>query len=269
MSLLRLIARLDVKGPNVVKGVMMEGLRVVGDPEELACRYAQEGADELLYLDIVASLYGRNQLADLLERTTAKVFIPVCVGGGISGIAEVQRLLDSGADKVAVNTAAIRNPRLISDIARRYGSQAICVSIEAKKTANGWEAYTDNGRERSGRDACVWAQEAIERGAGEILLTSVDCEGTRKGFDTELVREIAPKASVPVIACGGMGAIAHAVDVIRNGKADAIAFATCLHYNLLTIKEIRDACQSYRQDLLGQGSENKKMLGMDGVNSQI
>lgn len=253
MSLLRLIARLDIKGPNVVKGIHMEGLRVVGRPEELARRYAEEGADELLYLDIVASLYGRNQLADLLERTTHHVFIPVCVGGGISSIAEVQRLLDAGADKVALNTAAIRNPQLISDIANRYGSQAICISIEAKRNSHGWESYTDNGRERSGRDACAWAREAVERGAGEILLTSIDCEGTRKGFDVALVKALASALPVPVIACGGMGSPEHLREVIHEGQADAVAMASVLHYKQHTIGELRNGL-AHQRKLSAQGN---------------
>lgn len=253
MSLLRLIARLDIKGPNVVKGIHLEGLRVVGKPEELAPKYAEEGADELLYVDIVASLYGRNQLASLLDRTTREVFVPVTVAGGIGSLAEVQRVLDAGADKVAINTAAIRHPDLIDDIACRYGSQAITVSIEAKRNSHGWEAYTDNGREKSGRDACAWAREAVERGAGEILLTSIDCEGTRKGFDVALVKTLAPALSVPVIACGGMGAPEHLWEVLHEGKADAVAMASVLHYNQHTIGELRNGL-AHQRKLSAQGN---------------
>jgi cyclase len=181
MSLLRIIARLDIKGPNVVKGIHMEGLRVIGKPEELANAYAEAGADELLYIDTVASLYGRNQLAALLSRTVEDVFIPITVGGGVKSRADVKRLLDAGADKVAINTAAIRDPALIRECADHYGAQAVVVSIEAKRQPlGGWECYTDNGREKTGKDVLLWAEEAISLGAGEILLTSIDQEGTRQ-----------------------------------------------------------------------------------------
>ena len=228
MALLRLIAKLEVKGNNVVKPISFEGLRVVGQPEELAVRYAEGGADEIIFYDL-ATLYGRNQLGPLLERTTANVFIPVTVAGGVRSIDDVKRLLGSGADKVAINTAAIRDPSLISQCANRVGCQAVVVSIEAKKNRSGWEAYTDNGRERTGRDAVAWAKEAVERGAGEILLTSIDRDGTRKGCDCELVAAVAPHVSVPVIACGGVGSVFHVEQVISEGRADAVAMASYLH----------------------------------------
>lgn len=240
MSLLRIIARLDIKGPNVVKGIHMEGLRVVGKPADLAKRYAEEGIDELLYIDTVASLYGRNQLGSLLERTVEDVFVPITVGGGIKSLGDVKRLLDSGADKVAINTAAIRNPSLIGECAARYGSQAIVVSIEAKKTQVGrWECYTDNGREKSGKDVLLWAKEAVGLGAGEILLTSIDHDGTRKGFDVDLVRAVADGCPVPLTVCGGMGSVGHAAAALGAG-ADAVACASVLHYGKLTVKELRD-----------------------------
>ena len=242
MSLLRLIARLDIKGPNVVKGINFEGLRVVGKPSDLARKYAEGGADELLYIDTVATLYGRNQLRSLLAETTEDVFIPVTVGGGIKSRADVRRLLESGADKVAINTAAIRNPGLIKECADYYGSQCIVVSIEAKRRLEvGWEAFTDNGREKTGKDAVEWAHEAVELGAGEILLTSIDQEGTRKGFDVELVKAIAPHVSVPVTACGGAGCVEHIREVLGEGKADAVAMASVLHFGKLTFGEIRKA----------------------------
>src|SRR3990167_4311744 len=181
MSLFRLIARLDIKGSNLIKPIRMEGLRVIGDPNEYALKY--QDADELLFVDVVASLYGRNNLASLIERATERVFIPVTVGGGIRSLEDCRRLFNSGADKVAINTAAMRNPKLIYQISQRYGSQAVVVSIEAKRTTNGWEAYTDNGRERTHKDAVEWAHEAVRLGAGEILITSVDQEGTMAGFD--------------------------------------------------------------------------------------
>lgn len=239
MSLLRLIARLDIKGANVVKGIQMEGLRVVGKPAELARRYAED-ADELLYLDTVASLYGRNQLSALLEETTSDVFIPVTVAGGIKSRADVKQLLDAGADKVAINTAAIANPALVKDLSDHYGSQAIVVSIEAKRTASGWEAYTDNGREKTGKDAIRWAAEAVALGAGEILLTSIDRDGTQKGFDVDLAKAIAPNLPVPVTICGGMGNIDHLRTVIREGKADAVAFASVLHQGKYTVTQMRE-----------------------------
>lgn len=234
MSLFRLIARLDIKGQNLIKSVNLEGLRVIGDPHEHAVRYAEEGADELLFMDTVATLYGRNQLIDLLERTTEGVFIPVTVGGGIKSLEDVKRLFDSGADKVAVNTAALHNPSLISLIANKYGSQAITVSIEAKRVNGGWEAYTDNGRERTGKDAIKWAFEAQRLGAGEILLTSIDREGTRKGVDLDLVKEIGPNLDIPVVISGGVGNPSH----IQEAKkyADAVAIADILHYRRFSIE---------------------------------
>lgn len=239
MSLLRLIARLDIKGPNVVKGVQMEGLRVVGKPADLARKYSEE-ADELIYIDTVSSLYGRNQLEALLEQTTRDVFIPVTVAGGIKSGADVRRLLGAGADKVAINTAAIARPLLIDELAHHYGSQCICVSIEAKRIAAGWEAYTDNGRERTRLDAVRWAEEVVGRGCGELLITSVDRDGTMKGFDVELVREITARVSVPVVACGGMGTIDHLHEVLTVGGAGGAAMASVLHYGKLTIKEMGD-----------------------------
>ncbi|MFA4987659.1 MAG: imidazole glycerol phosphate synthase cyclase subunit [Candidatus Brocadiia bacterium] len=239
MSLFRAIARLDIKGSHVVKGIRFEGLRRVGEPAALAERYAESGADELLYIDQVASLYGRNQLEELLERTTERVFIPVTVGGGISSLADVRRLLNAGADKVAVNTAAIRRPDLINEIAGRYGNQCLVVSIEAKRTVHGWEAYTDCGRERSGVDAVAWARRAAESGAGELLVTSIDQDGTMKGMDYELIAQIGPRVDVPVVAAGGIGNRTHVVEALRSG-ADAIAVASALHYNRITFEELRN-----------------------------
>ena len=239
MSLLRLIARLDIKGPNVVKGIHFEGLRIMGKPVSLAKKYAEQGADELLYIDTVATLYGRNQLGSLLESTCEDVFIPITVGGGIKSLDDAKRLFKSGADKVAINSAAIRQPELIRSITDSLGSQALVVSIEAKKVNGGWEAYTDNGREKTGKDAIAWAFEAVRLGAGELLITSIDQEGTRNGCDIELIRSIAPNVPIPVIACGGIGSGRHVKEVIEKGKADAVALASALHYNQLTFSEIR------------------------------
>ncbi|MGY4503307.1 cyclase [Bradyrhizobium sp. GM24.11] len=208
MSNLRIIPRLDIKGKNLIKGVQLEGLRVMGDPQEFALDYYRAGADELVYMDIVASLYGRNNLSDIIRRAADQVFIPITVGGGIRSVDDARHILRSGADKVAINTAAIARPELIGEVARHFGSQAMVLSIEAKQVAQGkWEAYTDNGRERTGLDVLQWARRGVEMGAGEILLTSVDREGTRKGFDIDLISQVSKLATVPVIASGGMGSI--------------------------------------------------------------
>ncbi len=238
----RLIARLDIKGPNLIKGVHLEGLRVVGDPQEFARRHYEAGADELVYMDIVASLYGRNSLTEIIKRAAKDIFIPMTVGGGVRSADDVKQLLRAGADKVAINTAAVLRPELVTEIARRFGSQCMVLSIEAKCQGPGkWEAYTDNGRERTGKDVVDWARRGCELGAGEILLTSVDQEGTRKGFDVALVRAVAAAVPIPVIASGGMGTTEHLVKVIQEGKADAVAMADVLHYNRIPMKEIRDA----------------------------
>ena len=249
----RLIPRLDIKGPNVVKGIHLEGLRVVGSPAELATRYAED-ADELLYIDIVASLYGRNQLTDLLWRTTEQVFIPITVGGGIKSCADIKRLLDAGADKVAINTAAIRNPSFLREASEHYGQQAIVLNIEAKRMGRTWEALTDCGRERSGKDAVAWAIAQSEN-CGEILITSIDQEGTRKGFDLDLIRAIAPEVPVPVVACGGMGSIADARAAYQAGAC--VAMASVLHYGQLTIKEVRDGLAKSEFPAEGERSERR------------
>lgn len=241
----RLIARLDIKGPNLIKGIHLEGLRVVGDPQEYARRYYEAGADELVYMDIVASLYGRNSLTEIIKRAAQDIFIPMTVGGGVRSVDDAKQLLRAGADKVAINTAAIGRPELITEVSRRFGSQCMVLSIEAKRVAeNKWEAYTDNGRERTGLDVLEWAQRGCELGAGEIMLTSVDQEGTRKGFDVALVKAVAGSVPIPVIASGGMGAPEHLVQVVQEGKADAVAMADVLHYNRLGLSQIRAAAQA-------------------------
>ena len=241
MSNVRLIARLDIKGPNLIKGIHLEGLRVVGNPNEFAMQYYAQGADELIYMDTVASLYGRNNLSDIVKTTAENVFIPITVGGGIRSVDDVKQLLRCGADKVAINTAATKNPSLLSDIARRFGSQCVVLSIEAKRTVDGrWEVLTDNGREHTSMDVVDWARNGEEFGAGEILLTSIDQEGTRKGFDVELVKQVSEAVSIPVIASGGMGRLEDLTDVIREGKADAVAMADVLHYKRLSLSEIRN-----------------------------
>jgi len=240
MSNIRLIPRLDIKGPNLVKGIHLEGLRVMGDPQEFAVGYYRDGADELIYMDIVASLYGRNNLTDIVKRTVENVFIPITVGGGIRSTDDVKHILRSGADKVAINTAAINNPDLIHQVSKRFGSQCMVLSIEAQSNGPGkWEAFTDNGREKTGKDVLEWARKGVELGAGEVLLTSVDREGTRKGFDIELVKAVSEAVPVPVIASGGMGQTQDMIDVIQKGKADAVAMADVLHYRRMKIQDIR------------------------------
>lgn len=240
MSNIRLIARLDIKGPNLIKGIQLEGLRVIGDPQKFARQYYEQGADELIYMDIVASLYMRENLIDIVRHTASDVFIPLTVGGGVRSINDVKNLLRAGADKVAINTAAIKNPELIAAVSRRFGSQCMVLSIEAKKVPDGkWEAYTDNGREHTGLDVVEWALQGVKLGAGEILLTSVDRDGTRKGFDIALVKAVSEAVPIPVIASGGMGSVEHLLAVIKEGKADAVAMADILHYNRSNLRDIR------------------------------
>lgn len=244
MSNLRIIPRLDIKGKNLIKGVRLEGLRVIGDPQEHALRYYEAGADELIYMDIVASLYGRNNLSDIISRAADQVFIPITVGGGIRSVDDAKHILRSGADKVAINTAAVARPELISEVARQFGSQAMVLSIEAKQVGPGkWEAYTDNGRERTGLDVIDWARRGAEMGAGELLITAVDREGTRKGFDIELIRQVRQAVPVPVIASGGMGTLDHFLEAAKVGGADAIAMADVLHYKRLSLGDIREAAK--------------------------
>lgn len=237
---IRLIARLDIKGPNLIKGIHLEGLRVIGSPGEHALRYYQQGVDELIYMDCVASLYGRNHLGDIVRSAAENIFVPMTVGGGIRSVEDATQILRAGADKVAVNTAAVANPQLVTEIARRFGSQCMVLSIEAKQIApERWEVYTDNGRERTGLDVIEWVKRGVTMGAGEVLLTSVDREGTRKGFDISLVKAVTAEVSVPVIASGGMGKPEDLLDVVLQGGADAVAMADILHYKRAEIGEIR------------------------------
>lgn len=245
MRRIRLIARLDIKGPNLIKGVHLEGLRVIGSPNEHALRYYRQGVDELIYMDCVASLYGRNNLGDIVQQAAQDVFVPMTVGGGIRSVDDAAHLLRCGADKVAVNTAAVADPQLISAVARRFGSQCMVLSVEAKQIGpDHWEAYTDNGRERTGLDVIEWVRKGVSLGAGEILLTSVDREGTRKGFDIALVRAVTAETAVPVIASGGMGKPEDLLDLIQQGEADAVAMADILHYQRATVADIRRTAQS-------------------------
>ena len=240
MPAARVIVRLDVKGPNLVKGIHLEGLRVMGDPQQFAQRYYAEGADEILYVDTVASLYGRNNILEVVRRTAAAVFVPMTVAGGLRRLEDVRDALRSGADKVAINTAAVARPELIREVSLAFGSQCMVLSVQTKKIApDRWEAYTDNGRERSGRDALEWACQGVELGAGELLITSVDREGTQKGMDLEFLTRITARVDVPVIAGGGAGTPEHACRAITEAGADAVAIASMLHYGKYTVGEIK------------------------------
>ncbi len=245
MKKTRLIPRLDIKGPNLIKGVHLEGLRVIGDPQEHARRYYEQGADELLYVDVVASLYGRNSLHEIVRHAAQDVFVPLTVTGGIRSVDDVRAILRSGADKIGINTAATKRPELVREVARKFGSQCMVLSIEAKRVAPGrWEAYTDNGRERTGLDVVDWAQRGVELGAGEILLTSIDREGTREGFDLQLLAAVSRVVSVPLIASGGMGRLEDVARAVNEGAADAVAMADMLHYKRHTLGEIRAASRA-------------------------
>jgi cyclase len=245
MRNIRLIARLDIKGPNLIKGIHLEGLRVMGSPNEHALRYYLQGADELIYMDCVASLYGRNHLGDIVKAAAKDIFVPMTVGGGIRSVDDAAEILRAGADKVAVNTAAVSNPQLITDIARHFGSQCMVLSIEAKQVGRDrWEVYTDNGRERTGLDVVEWVKRGVAMGAGEILLTSVDREGTRKGFDIALVKAVSAEVAVPVIASGGMGKSEDLLAVVNEGGADAVAMADILHYKRAEIGDIRATAEN-------------------------
>lgn len=241
----RLIARLDVKGQNLVKGIQYEGLRKLGDPNAFARRYYEQGIDEILYLDTVASLYGRNNLSDIVRRTVEEVYIPVCVGGGLRSVADVRQALAAGADKVAVNTAALKRPELITEIATAFGSQCMVLSVQAKRSRTWpgkWEAYYDNGRAHSGYDAVEWAKRGVALGAGEVLLTSVDAEGLQRGMDLDLVRAVAGAVDVPVICAGGAGSGADLAAAALAG-ADAVACASVLHYGKETVAQLKQELQ--------------------------
>lgn len=241
MRNIRLIARLDIKGPNLIKGIHLEGLRVMGDPQTFARNYYEQGADEFIYMDTVASLYGRNSLQDIVRKAAQDIYVPMTVGGGVRSLDDVKELLRSGADKVAINTAAVGRPELIGEVSRRFGSQCMVLGIEAKRVSPGkWTVYTDNGREHTGLDVVEWCKQGYERGAGEILLTSVDQEGTRKGFDTALIAAVSAAVPIPVIASGGMGTFAHVQEAVEHG-ADAVAMADALHYNRFSLAQIRSA----------------------------
>jgi cyclase len=237
----RVISRLDIKGPNVVKPVQTEALRVVGNPKELAERYYRAGIDEIFYLDIVASLYQRSIDFAMLKEVCKSLFVPVTVGGRIRSIEDIQNVLASGGDKVAINTHAVHHPEFLTDAVREFGSQCIVLSIEAMKKSDGkWEAYTDGGREKTGVDAIEWAKKAIALGVGEILLTSIDREGTKKGYDIELIRAVTAFASVPVVAHGGACDPESVYEAIAEGKADAVSASSIFHYDVCTVQSVKE-----------------------------
>ena len=239
LASVRVIPRLDIKGPNLIKGIQLEGLRVVGDPHRFALDYYAQGADELLFMDIVASLYQRNNLTDIIRTAADQIYIPITVGGGFRSLDDVSKLMHSGADKVAINTAAIARPALISEVSRRFGAQCMVLGVEAKRVGAGrWEAYTDNGRERSGRDVIEWVRQAADLGVGEILLTSVDQEGMRKGFDVDLLQYVCNTVRVPVIASGGFGQSSDLLCAAQCGVS-GIAIADVLHWKRMTVPQIK------------------------------
>jgi len=240
MRKIRLIPRMDIKGDNLIKGIQLEGVRIIGKPNDYAKKYYKQGADELLYMDAVASLYGRNNLKNIVSESVKNVFIPITVGGGIRSVDDAREILRSGADKIAINTAAVKNPKLISDLVNIFGSSTVVVSIEAKyKSENSWEVYIESGREKTGLNVSEWALKVNKLGAGEILLTSVDREGTGKGYDIKLIKSVTEKVNIPVVASGGMGKPEDLIDAIKEGKADAISMADIIHYNKVHFDVIR------------------------------
>ena len=240
MSKIRVISRMDIKGPNLIKSIQFEGLKIIGDPNEYALKYYKEGIDEIFILDTVATLYGRNNLSDIIRNAAKNIFVPITAGGGVRSIDDVQNLLNSGADKIAINTQAIKSPNFINEASRIYGSQAIIGSIEAKKKDTFWEAYIDNGREETGVDALNWAKELESRGAGELLITSIDKDGTKTGFDEELIQIISNSVSIPVISSGGAGNLKNIISLCNKTETSGIAIASILHYQDYTIKQIKE-----------------------------
>ena len=239
----RIIPCLDVTAGRVVKGVNFVGLRDAGDPVEIARGYDAQGADELTFLDITASSDGRELILSIVESVAAQVFIPLTVGGGVRTVTDVRRLLNAGADKVSINTAAVQDPQLVADATARYGSQCIVIAVDAKRVAGAagrWEVYTHGGRRPTGIDALVWGRRMQQLGAGEILLTSMDRDGTRSGFDLELTRAFSEALDIPIIASGGVGNLDHLVQGIVDGRADAVLAASIFHYGEFTVREAKE-----------------------------
>jgi cyclase len=235
----RIIACLDVTGGRVVKGVQFKNLRDAGDPAECADAHARDGADEIVLLDITATSDHRETMLEAVSRAARTLFVPLAVGGGIRKIADAASVFDAGADKIAINSAAVHHPELITEVALRFGSQAVVVAIDAKRRNSGFEVFVNGGRVPTGRDVIQWARESETRGAGEILLTSMDRDGTRAGFDCELVRAVTQAVSIPVIASGGAGSVSHFVDVFRDGHADAALAASIFHFHIESIAHLK------------------------------
>jgi len=237
----RIIARLDVKNDHVIKGIHLEGLRKVGSPNGLAKAYYDAGVDEIVFIDCVASLYDRHNLFEVIRNASREVFVPITIGGGLRCLSDIEQSLDSGADKVAINTAAVRDPSLITRVARRYGSQCVVASVQAKRSGTGWEAYVETGREKTGVMVLDWVRRLQELGAGELLLTSVDQEGTKNGFDIPLVKAVNEAVSIPVIVSGGYGQPRHLAELLRATEPSAVCFASVLHYRQAQVSDLRAA----------------------------
>lgn len=235
----RLIARLDIKGPNVIKGVQLEGLRVVGKPQEKAELYYEAGVQEILFIDTVASLYGRNHLSELINNVVQKVFVPLTVGGGVRSVSDARAILAAGADKVAVNTAALQRPDLLSELASEFGSQCVVVSVQASQKSESWEALSEGGRERSGRNALDWLGEAIELGAGEALITSVDRDGTGQGFNIALAAAVDAISTIPWIMSGGFGSFSHVEELLEVASPEAFAVGRAAHLGEISFRDVR------------------------------
>lgn len=242
----RVVVCLDVMGGRVVKGTQFVNLRDVGDPVELAARYEREGADEVVFLDISASAEERGTLLDVARRTAERLFVPLTIGGGVRSADDVGRALRAGADKVSINSAAVQRPEILAESAMRFGAQCVVASIDAKRDGDGWRVYVKGGRERTELDTVAWAAECVRRGAGEILLTSIDRDGARTGYDLALTRAVADAVDVPVVASGGAGTAAHVCDVLDFGRADAALLAGILHDGVTTVHAIKDAMRSAR-----------------------
>lgn len=236
---LRVIARLDLKNQFLIKGINLEGLRKIGNPNEFAYEYYLDGIDEIIFIDIVASLYERKNLINVIKSASNNIFIPLTAGGGIRSIADAKNLFNSGADKICINTAAVKNPKILKNLSEEYGSQSIVLGIETKLINNNWEIYYDNGREKTGIKTVEWIEEALSYGIGEILLTSIDKEGTKKGFDIKLLEEIGKISSVPIIISGGMGNLSHLDKIVKIDSLSAIAIASNLHYKDYKVSEIK------------------------------
>ena len=237
---IRIIPRLDIKGPNLVKGIHLEGLRVLGKPEMFAKYYYLEGADELIYMDVVASLYQRNSILPLISRTAREIFIPLTVGGGINSLEDIRNLLKAGADKVSINTAAILNEKLIAEASQRFGSQCIVRAVDAKKQNDNWIVFSHGGTKKTDIDAIEWMEKLQKLGAGEILLTSMDKDGAKSGFDLELLKITTKKLTIPVIASGGVGSLQDFKDGVIVGGASALLAASVFHYNEYSISDVKE-----------------------------